>query len=202
MKNDMKRRPNIAGDNRKPESGRVVRTMPDELQKAVETIYAMGQLCRALGGAKAALEAITEVAACSVGLTLPHWIILTHLLDFPACRQVDLKSRTNFAPPHLSRLVEELVARGFVRRYRHSQDRRQSLLTVTPAGRKVGMNMLESLSTLTDQEWLSSTGEARQLLEGFISNTQNGSHEFSALISRGRQHPPRSLEQIFNDVQP
>lgn len=184
----MKRRPNVGAEDRKTESSRVARTIPTELQNAVETVYAMTQLYRALGCAKAVLEAITEVATGLVDVTLPHWILLTHLLDRSACRQVDLKSQTNFAPPHLSRLVEELVARGFVCRCRHTQDRRQSVLTLTPAGRKMGVNMLESLSTLADQKWLSSTGEALQSLEGFISAIQSGSHGIGSLMPQRHQH--------------
>lgn len=182
MKRDMKRRPNAGVNDRKPESSCAARILPDELKAAVETIYAMGQLYRALGCAKAALETIIEVAAGLVDLTLPHWVLLTHLLDFPACRQVDLKSRTNFAAPHLSRLVEELVARGFVCRYKHPQDRRQSLLALTPVGRKVGVNMLESLNALADQSGLSSTREARQWLESFILTIQSGPHGIGAHV--------------------
>lgn len=186
--------PNVGVDHPKIESDHTDRAIPVQLQLAVEAMYVMGQLYRALASAKATLQSITEVATGPTGLTLPHWMILTHLLNVPNCPQVDLKFRTNLMPPHLSRLVEELVSRSLVHRYRHPQDRRQSLLALTPAGRKLCMNMLESLSAFAGQEWLPIKDEANQLLESFISAVQSRSDELGALMSPRRRNLSRSSE--------
>ena len=131
------------GRERQHDPETVAITCPD-MRAAMDAVYMLGKLNRALRTVQMDMESITRRAAGSDDLTVMHWPILVHLLEEPTCRQIDLRSHTGIAPPHLTKLLDELVARGFVRRDKCPQDRRQFILTLTGAGRDTCMSLLAS----------------------------------------------------------
>lgn len=118
-------------------------TRPD-IRAAMDTVHMLGRLNRALRNIQMDIESIARCASRSDDLTLTHWHILVHLLEEPTCKQVDLRSHLGIAPPHLTKLLDDLVARCFVRRDKCPQDRRQFILTVTRAGRESCISFLNS----------------------------------------------------------
>ena len=120
-------------------------TRPD-IRAAVDAMYMMGRLHRTLRNVHSEMERITRQAAGSDDLTLMHWYVLARLLEQATCKQIDLRSPIGIEPPHLTKLLDELVARSFVRRDRCPQDRRQFILTLTQAGRATCLNLLGSLN--------------------------------------------------------
>lgn len=120
-------------------------TSPD-LRAAVDALYTMCKLNRVLRNVHSELESITHRVAGSDDLTLMHWCVLVRLLEQTTCKQIDLKSHIGISPPHLTKLLDQLITRSFVRRDRCAQDRRQFILTLTQAGRDTCLNFLGSLN--------------------------------------------------------
>lgn len=118
-------------------------TRPD-IRAAMDDVHMLGRLSRFLRQIQADMESIVRQAAGSDDLSLTHWHVLVHLLKEPTCRQVDLRSRMGITPPHLTKVVDELVARRLVCRDKCPQDRRQFILTLTRAGRDSCMSLLAS----------------------------------------------------------
>jgi DNA-binding MarR family transcriptional regulator len=81
-----------------------------------------------LTGAQARLSAMGE--------SLPAWQILSRLVREGAHSQRDLAETTAQNPAGISRLVDDLEARGEVERRRDTVDRRKLQVAVTPAGRR------------------------------------------------------------------
>ncbi|MDQ0009090.1 DNA-binding MarR family transcriptional regulator [Luteibacter jiangsuensis] len=154
MNTGMKERQNVGAKDTIGEPNRMGDMDARNLADAIEMIRALSHLHRSLDDAKVALEAMVRAAGRPIDLALSHWAILTHLLVPQVCRQIDLKAQTNLASPHLSRLIESLVVRGFISRYQHPKDRRQYLLALTPEGRGVCMRMLLSITGTIDRGWL------------------------------------------------
>ncbi len=101
----------------------VAMTRPD-IRTAMDAVHMLGRLNRALRSLQMDLESVAPRAAGSDDLTLMHWHALVHLLEEPTCKQVDLRTRMGIAPPHLTKLLDDLVARCFVRRDKCPHDRR------------------------------------------------------------------------------
>lgn len=114
------------------------------IRAAADAVYVLGRLNRVLRNLQLEMERIAQRAAGSSEMTLIHWYILVHLLDEPTCKQVDLRSRLGIAAPHLTKLLDDLVARRFVRRDKCTQDRRQFILTLNRAGEDTCMSFLSS----------------------------------------------------------
>lgn len=81
-----------------------------------------------LTGAQARLVAMGE--------SLLAWQILSRLVREGAHSQRDLAETTAQHPAGISRLVDDLEARGEVERRRDTDDRRKLQVAVTPAGRR------------------------------------------------------------------
>jgi MarR family transcriptional regulator, transcriptional regulator for hemolysin len=90
------------------------------------------------------------------GLTPEQWFVLARVAQRAPVRQVDLAEPVLGDPPNVSRLVDVLVARGYVERSPDLADRRSSLLTLTEYG-------VSRTSVLLDQ----AVGERRAVFAGF-----------------------------------
>ena len=102
---------------------------------------------------------ITDVLAAdldrylrSLGLTTVKAHVLWTLHSGGPCRQRDLATALGHSPRHVTTLVDELLAAGYVTRQAHPQDRRAVLIDLTP-----------SAATLLDQMADGRTELGRQL---------------------------------------
>lgn len=68
----------------------------------------------------------------SLGLTTVKAQLLWTLHGGGPCRQRDLATALGHSPRHVTTLVDELLAAGFVTRQAHPQDRRAVLIDLTP----------------------------------------------------------------------
>ena len=118
------------------------------LQIAMEAIHEIAEIGRLLRNTTALLESMIHLAAGTGELTSSHLLVLVHLLPKSNCKQVDLKSATHIGPAYLSRLLDELVHQGLLRRHRSLSDRRQILLTLTERGKEATRHLLVSMSEL------------------------------------------------------
>jgi DNA-binding MarR family transcriptional regulator len=144
---------------------------------AAETMHKVATVSRTLKHVSSAIETVVQTAAGDSDLTLAHWLILVHLSRARTCKQGDLHSDTGITPGYLTRLLDELEAKGMVYRYRSTEDRRQILLSLSDRGRDAALSLLAAidgqrlLSVLDELQWalgrfLSEISEAEPHPEG------------------------------------
>lgn len=131
----------------------------------------MERLNRAIKTVHSSMEKIMRQAAGSDDLTLMHWCVLVRLLEDATCEQAHLRSHTGITAPHLTKLLDDLVARDLVRRDRCPRDRRKFLLALTQAGRTAGLSLLTSLNGFAKGSKLVAMGEFHHLLKALMSIT-------------------------------
>ncbi len=90
--------------------------------------YLVGNLRRAL------LEAM-EAKFAPHGLTAPQAIVMFQLAHGVASHAAEFCRTLQYDPGAMTRLVDRLEAKGFVRRVRSPHDRRNVRIELTPAGR-------------------------------------------------------------------
>ena len=90
--------------------------------------YLIGNLRRAL------LEAMEEKFAPH-GLTAPQAIVMFQLAHGMAAHAAEFCRNLQYDPGAMTRLIDRLEAKGFVRRVRSAHNRRNVRIELTPAGR-------------------------------------------------------------------
>jgi DNA-binding MarR family transcriptional regulator len=139
-------------------------------QTATETIYKVAEVARTLKCATHAMEKVVHVVSgTNEHLTLLHWLVLARLSGTPTCKQMELKSDTKIAAAYLTRLLDDLVREGLVRRHRSSSDRRQILLTLTEHGRSATLELLTTLNDVARPSQLNAIEHLGASLEHFVS---------------------------------
>jgi DNA-binding MarR family transcriptional regulator len=112
---------------------------------AAKSMRKVAAVSRNLKRASSAIEAIVQSASGGNDLTLAHWLILVHLARARTCKQGNLHSETGITAGHLTRLLDELEAKGLVRRRRSTEDRRQMLLSLSDRGRDATLSLLGAI---------------------------------------------------------
>lgn len=79
------------------------------------------------------LDQLEPVVAGS-DITITHWIVMMHLRDGLAINASDLCAQLRHDSGALTRLIDQLEARGLVERERSREDRRAVQLRLTAAG--------------------------------------------------------------------
>jgi MarR family transcriptional regulator for hemolysin len=104
--------------------------------------------------------------AARAELGMPQFRVMAHL--FPgAMTNRELAEAIGVSVPTMSRLVERLVKRGFVRRTQDPHDRRQAALALTPAGRRKYVTFQEAAQErISDHLKALNAGERETLLRG------------------------------------
>jgi len=82
-----------------------------------------------------------EPALAEQGFTFTQWVVMMHLRDGLAPNARDLCVQLRHDSGAVTRVLDQLEARGLVQRERSLEDRREVKLALTPAGFK----MIESL---------------------------------------------------------
>src|SRR6202161_3455155 len=81
------------------------------------------------------LDQLEPVVAGS-DITITHWIVMMHLRDGLAINASDLCAQLRHDSGALTRLIDQLEARGLGERERSREDRREVQLRLTDAGRE------------------------------------------------------------------
>lgn len=97
-----------------------------------------------------------------LGLTTVKAHLLWTLHGGGPCRQRDLAEVLGHSPRHVTTLVDELLAAGYVTRQDHPTDRRAVLIGLTPTGSSLLDEMAESRIVLGDQLFGHLDGEIRE----------------------------------------
>ncbi len=76
-------------------------------------------------------------------ITPEQWFVLARIAHLGPVRQVELAEPVLGDPPNVSRLIDALVARGFVERSPDATDRRSWLVSLTTTGKTLAAELLE-----------------------------------------------------------
>lgn len=119
-----------------------------------------------------------RISGAGVDITIDQWLVLKTLQENPdvTLQQISVTVFKDFAS--ITRIVQLLVAKGFVRRMKHARDGRRSALTLTGAGEKT-IRALAPIIRGNRRSALRGIAPAdvkctRTLLEGIVANCQPG----------------------------
>ncbi len=80
-------------------------------------------------------EGYRHAVRSQVGLRLPHYVVLAVLEDSGPCSQKSIAECIDFDKSDVTKLVNELEHRGFVRRVNDPEDHRRHRVTLTAKGK-------------------------------------------------------------------
>ncbi len=112
----------------------------------------------ALGAAARELRNQTNTALAPLGIAGQAFTLLALADDAEPKTQVQIGARLGIVPSGTSGLVKELVAAGLIVCARHPTNRRESLVSLTPKGRRTlaeGQKIIEE----TEREFFRSLGD-------------------------------------------
>jgi DNA-binding MarR family transcriptional regulator len=92
-----------------------------------------------------------EGALAQADFTLTQWIVLIQVHEGVARTASDIARDLGHDTGALTRVVDQLEARGFLQRRRSAQDRRQVELRLTPAGHAIVKKLLPLVVDQTNQ---------------------------------------------------
>lgn len=72
-----------------------------------------------------------------VDITIDQWLILKLLSEHPEMTQSEIAVKVFKDAASVTRIIELLVNKKYIRRATHPEDRRKFLLTLSPAGKKI-----------------------------------------------------------------
>ncbi|HEX5379784.1 MAG TPA: MarR family transcriptional regulator [Phenylobacterium sp.] len=109
-----------------------------------------------------------------LGLTVEKYRSMLAIARFPGCTMKELSSFTSIDRTTLTRMIDQLVAVGWVTREHAVRDRRQVVLGLTPEGMDVGRSAVDLLTEANRQAAASLSDHdldgAARVLEGVLRN--------------------------------
>lgn len=84
-----------------------------------------------------ASRALGRIYGEHFGIGIPEWRVVAQLGEFGKLTSRDIGELAQMHKTKVSRAVTELEKRGLVSRAENRQDRRESFVTLTPAGRRI-----------------------------------------------------------------
>jgi DNA-binding MarR family transcriptional regulator len=72
-----------------------------------------------------------------VNLTLPQFVLLTHLVQHKTISMTEISAKLHISKPAVTNLVDRLEKHGFLKRLPHPNDRRVYLIGIQPKGDRV-----------------------------------------------------------------
>ena len=110
----------------------------------------------------------------SSGLTDAAWRPLLHLHHLgDGIRQKDLAASLGIEGPSLTRILDQLIARGFIERIEDARDRRAKLLTLSTQGRKMVARIAGDVETLEHDLLSQFSEEEIGRMASFVERLEN-----------------------------
>ncbi len=106
------------------------------------------------------------------GLTIPEWRVMAMLAQYPEISAVDVAERTAMDKVAVSRAVQGLLSKGYVKREIHAEDRRRSMLTLSASGRSVYKRVVPVARGFEDQLLTAVSSRERKVLEDLLTRLQ------------------------------
>lgn len=94
---------------------------------------------------------LQKFKASEVGLTREQWSVLAILWKEDGCSQQKIADATNRDKPSITRLIDNLVKEGFVKREPHDTDRRTNLIYLTEKGKNIEQSVMNVVDETIDQ---------------------------------------------------
>lgn len=94
---------------------------------------------------------LQKFKASEVGLTREQWSVLAILWKEDGCSQQKIADATNRDKPSITRLIDNLVKEGFVKREPHETDRRTNLIYLTEKGKNIEQSVMNVVNETIDQ---------------------------------------------------
>lgn len=95
------------------------------------------------------------------GVTVAEWVVLRGLFDVEAVSPSQLASTLGMTRGTISKLVDRLVAKGFVKCSVGKEDKRFQSLALSPSGRKL-VPELAALADANDAEFFADLGDEQR----------------------------------------
>ncbi|CEJ47454.1 MarR family transcriptional regulator [Xanthomonas phaseoli pv. phaseoli] len=111
---------------------------------------------------------IAKVYGDRYGMAIPEWRVITILALYPGSSASEVSDRTAMDKVAVSRAVARLLERGFIRRETHGDDRRRSMLALSPAGRQVYETVAPLVNEMEQRLMSVFSAEEQQVLEKLI----------------------------------
>lgn len=108
------------------------------------------------------------------GVSVPQWVVLRVLFDHDSLPLKDIVARVEVDQGSLSRMVDRLIARGWVRREADAGDRRAVAISLTAEGRNL-VPKLAAEADGNDAEFFSALSRAES--EKFLRTIQMLLHQ-------------------------
>ena len=123
--------------------------MPPSSQRAAESGLDLRFLFSELVRLETELwNAVEYRLRADFGVTLPVFEFLEIMSRTPACRVQDIAAELSITVGGTSKIVDRIEASGYCARSANPNDRRSSIITLTPAGRR----LLPKLTAAVDKE--------------------------------------------------
>ena len=106
------------------------------------------------------------------GISIPEWRVMAMLAQFPDISAVDVAERTAMDKVAVSRAVQALLSKGYIKRQTHAEDRRRSMLTLSTAGRGVYRRIVPAARNLETQLLEALSGRERKTLDELLTRLQ------------------------------
>lgn len=111
---------------------------------------------------------IAKIYGDRYGIAIPEWRVITLLALYPGSSASEVSDRSAMDKVAVSRAVARLLERGFIRRETHGDDRRRSMLALSPAGREVYETMAPQVNAMEQRLMAVLSDEERGVLERLI----------------------------------
>ena len=110
----------------------------------------------------------------SSGLTDATWRPLLHLHHLgDGIRQKDLAASLGIEGPSLTRILDQLIAKGLIERLEDASDRRAKLLTLAPQGRSMVVRIAAEIETLEQDMFCEFSDEEIDQMALFVERLEN-----------------------------
>jgi MarR family transcriptional regulator, organic hydroperoxide resistance regulator len=151
-------------------------TMPPRGQRPADRASDIGPELRALFSELVRLEtelweAVEGRLRSDHGITLPFFEFMQIISRHPNCRVQDIAAELSITVGGTSKIVDRIEAAGYCARHANPSDRRSSILTLTPAGKR----LLPKITATVDDELRARLGSqlsGRSLTELIASLTR------------------------------
>ena len=97
----------------------------------------------------------------SFGLTARQFLLMSVVCESKSESQLEVSRHLHLDPTIVVGLVDELETRGLITRTRHPDDRRRSVLELTPAGAKL-LHKATARTTAAEQAFLAELSQSEQ----------------------------------------
>lgn len=131
-----------------------------------------------------AARSVIEATLRPYDLGSTQWYVLWHLVHDGSMAQRDLQVALQVEKPTLSGVVSALVRKGLVEQVTDSQDQRQRLLSITPAGRALWKTLPDPIALILKTAF---DGVSKDDLSTVVRVLSTGVERLNHLLQKGKR---------------